>query len=196
VNTTASTSLVITRPAGTAPGDVLVASLAFNGSTISSTPAGWIPIAALAGGAGNPRLQAYYRIAGAAEPSTYTWTTHSAVASSGGIARYSGVDNADPLAAPVSTASSSTSVSSLAVPGVTTAVPGAMLIGSAAINASPTTVTIAGPAGMSERWDLGGKRQEYDDATLLAAGDSGPRTWAFSAGRAAAGWLTALRPAP
>ena len=28
------------------------------------------------------------------------------------------------------------------------------------INASPTTVTITGPNGMIQRWDLGGKRQE------------------------------------
>jgi hypothetical protein len=195
VNSTASSSLVIPRPAGTVPGDVLVASLALNGSRIASAPAGWVPLTALTGGTGNPRLYAYYRVAGTSDPASYTWTTRASVAGSGGIARYSGVDTANPLAAAVSTATSSTTVSSLTVPGVTAAVPGAMLIGSVAINASPLSVMIESPTGMSERWDLGGKRQEYDDALQAAAGESGSRTWTFSGPREAAGWLAALRPA-
>ena len=90
----------------------------------------------------------------------------------------------------------SAAVSSLAVPAVTTTRPGAMLIGGAAINSSNTSVLITAPAGMTERWDLGGKRHEYDDALQVAAGTSGTKTWTFSSARAAAAWLAALRPAP
>ena len=54
-----------------------------------------------------------------------------------------------------------------------------------------TTVLITAPAGMSERWDLGGKRSEYDDGIQAAAGGSGIKTWTFSAARAAAAWLSA-----
>jgi hypothetical protein len=79
---------------------------------------------------------------------------------------------------------------------VDTVTPGAMLIGATAINASPTTVTISAPTGMKERWDLGGKRQEYGDQVQPVAGASGPRTWTFSSAREAAAWLAALRPAP
>jgi hypothetical protein len=48
---------------------------------------------------------------------------------------------------------------------------------------------------MAERWDLGGKRQEYDDAPQASPGSSGDKIWSFSAAREAAAWLAALRPA-
>jgi len=47
---------------------------------------------------------------------------------------------------------------------------------------------------MTERWDVAGKRHEFDDAIQPAAGSSGGKTWTFSAPRAAAGWLVALNP--
>ena len=84
---------------------------------------------------------------------------------------------------------------SLTVPGVTTVSPGAMLIGAAALNSGNPTVVITAPAGMTERWDLLGKRQEYDDALQAAAGNGGSKTWTFSDARAGVAWLAALRPA-
>ncbi len=47
---------------------------------------------------------------------------------------------------------------------------------------------------MTQRWDLGGKRQEFDDAIQATAGSSGGKTWTFSAAREGAVWLAALRP--
>jgi hypothetical protein len=184
---------VISKPAGTAPGDVLVGSLALNGGTVASAPAGWVQIAAVLD-ITNPRLFSYYHVAGSAEPPTYSWTLSAAVASSGGIARYSGVNNANPIDAPANTASSAANVSSLAVPAVTTANPGAMIVGAASVNSSSTTLLITSPAEMTERWDLGGKRQDFADAIQPAAGSSGPKTWTFSSARAAAGWIAALNP--
>jgi hypothetical protein len=68
-----------------------------------------------------------------------------------------------------------------------------MLIGGVAPN-SNASVLITAPAGMTERWDLAGKRQEYDDALQPIAGSSGAKTWTFSSARDAVGWLAALRP--
>jgi len=194
VNTTPSVSLVIATPPGTGAGDVLIASLAINGPGVWTAPAGWVQMAAVTT-AVNPKLYAYYRVASAAEPAGYTWSFNSSAMSSGGIARYAGVDTGNPLDAPVSAASSSTIVPALTVPAVTTTSPRAMLVGAAAINSSKTAVLITGPDGMTERWDVDGKRQEYDDALRPAVGGSGDRTWTFSASRAAAAWLAALRPA-
>lgn len=39
-------------------------------------------------------------------------------------------------------------------------------------------------------------RQDYADGIQAAAGPRGTKTWAFSASRAWAGWLLALRPTP
>ena len=103
--------------------------------------------------------------------------------------------NASPLDAPAATAVNATAFSNLTVPPVTTTTPGAMLIGGAAINSSNAAVTITGPADLTQRWDLAGKRQQYDDGIQAAAGSSGSKTWTFSSGRESAGWLAALRPA-
>src|SRR5213592_1549072 len=97
------------RSAGTAPGDVLVASLALKGGTVTAVPAGWTQIASVTS-VSTPKMYAYYRVASAAEPASYSWALSAPVASSGGIARYSGVDNAVPLDAPAATAASSAAV--------------------------------------------------------------------------------------
>ncbi len=63
-----------------------------------------------------------------------------------------------------------------------------------ACNSSSTTLAITSPGGMSQAWDVGGKRHELADRIQATAGPSGDKTWTFSAGREWAGWLAALRP--
>src|SRR5207244_1862973 len=152
-NSTAVASLAIANPAGTAAGDVLVASIALNGATVTAVPADWVQIAAVTS-ISNPKLYAYYHVTRAAEPASYTWTLSGAAAGGGGIARYSGVNNASPLDAPAATAANAAAVSSITVPAVTTTTSGAMLIGGTAINSSNAATTITGPAGLTQRWDL------------------------------------------
>jgi hypothetical protein len=195
VNSAASPSLAIPRPAGTTPGDLLVASVAVNGASVLTAPAGWTEIAAIKS-ATNPKLFAYSHIAGSNEPDNYSWSLTSAAMSSGGIANYRGADPTNPIDTQVRTASSSAIVPSLTVPAITDLSPGAMLIGAAAINSSKSTVVISGPPALIERWELEGKRQEYGDGLPASSGNSGVQTWTFSAPRAAAAWLAALRPAP
>jgi hypothetical protein len=67
-------------------------------------------------------------------------------------------------------------------------------VGCMGINSGATSIAITGPAGMSEVWDLGGKRHELDDAPQATPGASGGKTWSFSSSREWAGWLAALRP--
>ena len=69
-----------------------------------------------------------------------------------------------------------------------------MLVGAGAINSSNETILITSPSGMTQRWDLGGKRQDYADAIQASAGSSGDKMWTFNMAREAAGWLAALRP--
>jgi PKD repeat protein len=191
VNAVADTGITIATPAGTSTGDVLVACLTLNGSTVAGTgaPAGWTQLAAVTGVV-NPHVYGYYRVAGAAEPASYHWTYSSAVISSGGIGRYTGASGLDTTASTASGASSTTAT----VAGVTTTTANAMLVGCAGINSGSTAVTITGPGGMTELWDLGGKRQETDDGLQAAAGASGAKTWTLSSGREWAAWLVALRP--
>jgi PKD repeat protein len=191
IATTADTGLTIAQPAGTSAGDVLVACLALNGSSVASTgaPAGWTKFAGVTT-ISNPRVYGYYKVAGASEPASYRWGFSSSITSAGGIARYTGAAGLDGTASTAAGASATSGT----VPGVTTSAANAMLVGCMGINSGATTITIAGPAGMSEAWDLGGKRNELDDALQATAGASGSKTWTFSAGREWAGWLAALTP--
>ncbi|MDR7161861.1 fibronectin type III domain-containing protein [Arthrobacter sp. BE255] len=194
VNTTATTSHTISKPASAAEGQVCVASLAINGSTVSAAPTGWTQFAAITS-ISNPHLYGYYHVMGASEPASYTWTTAGSVASGGGISCYTGVNTTTPLDTTASVAASAVAASTGTVTGVTTTTAGAMLVGAIAINSSNTTIAITGPSGMTEVYDLGGKRTELDDGLQAAAGSSGSKSWVWSSGSARewAGWLVALR---
>ena len=84
-NATATNVLTIARPAGTAAGDVMVACLALNGSSIASggVPAGWSGIT-VSSTLSNPKVFGYYRVAGLSEPGSYTWLLSSSVTNGGG----------------------------------------------------------------------------------------------------------------
>ena len=191
VNPTATNAVTIVKPAGTAAGDLLVACLTLNGGAVAAggAPAGWSPVASVTAIA-NPRVFGYHRLATASEPADYRWTLTSSVTNGAGIARYSGASGLD---VPATTASGASALSG-ALPSVTTATANAMLVGCMGINSSSVSTTISSPGGMTQAWDVAGKRHELADAIQGAAGASGTKTWTFSASREWAGWLTALRP--
>jgi PKD repeat protein len=195
VNSTATSTISVAKPVGTATGDVLVACLASNGTRVASTgvPTGWTQIAAILQGT-STRAFGYYKVATANEAGSYTWTLNAAVANSGGIIRYSGVSSTTPLDGTPTWASGSAATSGT-VPGLTTSAAGAMLVGCMSIDSSSTSVTITPPSGSTALWNLAGKRQTAADSLQPAAGATGTQTWTFSGSREWAGWLMALRPA-
>lgn len=194
VNTTATATVTVPAPAGTVAGDVLVSCIASNGSKIGTAPAGWTQLASVITGT-STRAFGYYHVAGTSEPASYSWKLNSSVASSAGIARYSGVDQASPIDGTVSTANSGGVISKTGtVPGVTTSIANAMLVGCMSVDSSATSLTITPPAGFAEAWNLAGKRQEYADDVQPTAGPSGAQAWTFSGSRDWTGWLAALKP--
>ena len=193
VNATATAAVSIGVPAGTASGDLLVACIATNGGGVSGAgaPSGWSPLAIVTG-LSNPKLFGYYHLATASEPAAYTWVLSSSVANAGGMAQYVGVDPVTTLDAPVSTTTVALTTT-VTVPGVTTVTARTMLVGCVAANSSSSSLLIASPSGMTEAWDLSGKRTELADGIVDSPGATGPRTWSLSAARDAVGWLAALR---
>ena len=194
VNTTATRTVTIARPEGTGPGDVLVACMALNTRRVlaGGTPPDWMPIASETS-IPNPHVFGYYKVAGDSEPDNYTWLLSAAAQSSGGIARYSGVDTNSPIDA-VSTSASRTQVTAGTIAGVTTTTPTTMIVGCMGVNSSTPAVEVASPQGMAGAWDLGGKRHGLADGLQAAPGPSGDKTWTFRLRREWAGWLAALRP--
>jgi PKD repeat protein len=195
VNTTATSTISLAKPAGTAAGDVLVACLASNGSRVATTgvPTGWSEIAAILQGT-STRTFGYYKVATANEAGPYTWTLNAAVANSGGIARYSGVSSTTPLDGTPRWASGAAATSGT-VPGLTTTVANDVLVGCMSIDSSSATVTITPPSGSTPFWNITGKRQAAVDGDQPVAGPTGSQNWTFSGSREWAGWLIALRPA-
>jgi hypothetical protein len=193
-NTTATRTVTIGRPAGTVPGDVLVACLALNTRRViaGGTPQDWAPIASETSLA-NPHVFGYYKVAGDSEPADYTWLLTAPAQNSGGIARYSGVNTKSPLDAVV-TGASKTPVTAGTIPGLTTKTAASMVVGCMGVNSSTAAVTFVAPEGMAGAWDLGGKRQELAEGLQAGAGPSGDKTWTFRVRREWAGWLAALRP--
>ena len=166
--------MTIVKPAGTASGDVLVACLTLNGGAVAvgGTPAGWSPVASVTAIA-NPRVFGYYKVATASEPADYRWNLASTVTNGAGIARYSGASGLDVSA----TTAAGASALSGTLPSLTTVTANAMLVGCMGINSSSSSTTISSPSGMTQAWDVAGKRHELADGIQAAAGASGAKTW-------------------
>ncbi len=96
--TATGTSLIISKPAGVVAGDVLIANIAQAGSggggLSNPSSSGWTLIAGADLAGGTHRWGAvFYKVAGASEPATYTFTLDSDGNSAvGGIVAFSGVN--------------------------------------------------------------------------------------------------------
>jgi hypothetical protein len=204
------TTLVISKPAGTVSGDVMVAVIgqtSTSGSALISPPAGWVSLGAQA--ATNGKGEAFYRVA-ASEGASYSFTVAGGDphAAAGLIASYSGADAAAPIDA-VGSQHSASSISEPApsvVPGAT----GAMLICcyGAEGAANSDTVTSTPPSGMTERGDVarfGAPSGDYNvaldihvslnDLLLASTSPTGVKTATLSAARENSGFSVLLRSA-
>lgn len=148
-----ASSLTINRPANVLSGHVLVAQLALKGSaaTVGTVvaPAGWTLVNQRSSSGADPVTQAiYWKLAGATEPASYTWSWTNAVRVEGGIAAFS---NVDPLA-PIDSvgANATTSSTTITLPTITLNSNNVMLV--AALVSSHTTSHTA-PTGMNEQYD-------------------------------------------
>jgi cell division septation protein DedD len=88
--------LVLERPSGTDAGDLLIAAIDVRGKPSIDAPAGWDRLQLDQNGS-VIELATYARIAGDAEPDSYTWTFSSAQAAAGIVIAVGGADD-DPVA--------------------------------------------------------------------------------------------------
>ncbi|MEW6472644.1 MAG: metallophosphoesterase [Actinomycetota bacterium] len=191
--------LTLARPAGTAPGDVMVASVVGSpdgGGFIA--PEGWSVVRNDAI-RGKLRQTVYLKVAGPAEPDLYIWSLKWRGRVAGGLTTYSGVDPAAPVVA-VAGSVWRRAGGFVTAPSIRTGVRNAVLVHFAAVNAEGT---VAPPEGMTQRWlaaSPGGDARDAlaasFDATLSKTGATGPRAARATERGARIGVVLALRPAP
>lgn len=151
-----STDVVLSKPTGTAEDDILFA-LVVDGLTSAPTsaPSGWTKLAENINSGILDYCAVYYKMAGASEPSTYTWTWASADSCSGQITTWRGsFDTADPIDSFSNTAYTISNTTVRAA-SFTVASDSSPVIFFGAAYTGPTQSTYTPPSGFTERLDTG-----------------------------------------
>jgi hypothetical protein len=145
-NGAGSSSLSITKPAGVVEGGLMVATVTAAGTGAVTTPSGWTVVKTLT--QGTLRQATYYKVAGASEPASYSWSLSSSRVASGGIADYSGVNQTVPIDAIASAGGES---GNAAVPSATTSAANDLVL---AVASFATGTTVTPDASTIERFDV------------------------------------------
>jgi len=171
----ASGDLTINKPTGTVQDDVMIASIGVRPETATiNAPTGWALVKRIDNTNTTANsLAVYYKVAGASEPASYTWTIPSHTGAAGGIQSFSGGNTTNPI--DVEDGQTTAYGLSHATPSVVTTVTDTMLVTSHTFS-SPTTWTP--PAHMTERFDVLGGNQAIEGNYVLqaAAGPTGTKT--------------------
>jgi hypothetical protein len=190
-------SISITKPTGTIQNDVMIANIYCGGSgNITVTPpSGWTLVSQTS--VTGQIMATYFKVAGASEPSSYSWSVSGGQQNQGGITTYYGVDTSNPINA-YSNQSNSASTSYTA-PSVTTTVNNTMLVGAFGAKAGGTSNTVTPPSGFTELYDIGQNNNgpaclESSDYVQASAGASGNKVATGQSG-VNIGHLIALKPA-
>ena len=195
-------TLVLPVPPGTQAGDILIAHVtnrydASSGLTVSNGT--WTAIGARTtrgSGASGITGAAYWKLATASEPTSYTVTLGGGNTSdmAGGLATYTGVHTTSPVNDVVVTSGSGTSI---ALPSLSPTVPNVLLVDAI----TKEDEAQAAPTGSTQRWRAvspnTGTNQgsTVGDKAVAATGPTGSRT---AAGALNSNWIShsfALRPA-
>jgi PKD repeat protein len=194
-----SSSLTINYPAGVASGDLLVLQYAALAARTVTTPGGWTKLygpVATAGTSPAISIYAYYRVAGASEPSSVSVALDSNGGAQGIISAYSGCDTTTPINTSA-TANLPTSGTSGTCPTVTTTVASTLLLHAYYDWTSSTTITPN--ASDTERYDsfLSTLNMVFElaDKPQAAAGATGTSIATFGGATSGGGCATiALAP--
>jgi hypothetical protein len=170
------TLVTVDRPASVAAGDLLLANIAINGGSPASVtaPSGWTQVLR-ADNDTNVSLISYYKVAGASEPSNYTWTIDTQTRAEGGITQYSGVDTSNPIdIAAGNFGRGKIATTSL----ITTSFANEEVVDSFAFDAGTSTAGyFSTPTGMTEKYDVTyptvGPSLATDDTLQVATGTVG-----------------------
>jgi hypothetical protein len=181
----------VAAPAGIVAGDVLVASMELDGSTVTVTPpAGWTRVLDTTAAAGTPSVfhaQVWYRVATASEPTSYAWNVTGSSWTDIGVADYVNVDPTTPVDAAAGVDAGNTATP--ATPSVATAQPDDLV---AAMFVNFDGGSWSAGSGMTARNDFDGNFGE--DAVQSAAGATGARAATDDISGPMSALIVALKP--
>ncbi|MHC4275562.1 MAG: hypothetical protein ACYSUR_18115, partial [Planctomycetota bacterium] len=143
-----NTSLTINTPAGTVEDDLLIAAVTLDGERLNLAPPGgegWTQVdLGLGGGAGNVTFGVWWKLAGASESPSHTWTWSGNEEAYGYIMRFTGHD----LVAPIDTSAVGTgNDASPAAPAITANTAGSLILRIGGFDDDDITTGDAGMAG-------------------------------------------------
>lgn len=193
---TLATTIVLNKPTGVVAGDVMYAAIFSSGDNVHQTSPGWTEVA-FANDASDG-MSILRLVAGASEPTSYTFTAPFADIANGAIFALIGVDNVTPEDATATVSAGTTN--SATAPTITTVTPNAWWIGIFQTNntgsglGTPTNL----PTNLVPNYGSAGTGlfQRSDAATIASPGATG--TAVSTIGGGGTGWLTAslaIRPA-
>ncbi|HSR22529.1 MAG TPA: fibronectin type III domain-containing protein, partial [Candidatus Eisenbacteria bacterium] len=170
---TVTNGTTVSRPGGAAAGDLLLATLEVDEDPATVTgPAGWTRLLDTVGAPGTAEAfhtQVWWKLAGASEPASYTWTVSGTPWVDIGLLAYSGVSQASPI--DVSSGRYAGSTATPVTDSVTTSGPSELVV---ALFVNFASGSWTAGSGMTRRYDF--DSNEAQDALQAAAGTTGSRT--------------------
>ncbi|MGH7359206.1 MAG: Ig-like domain-containing protein, partial [Candidatus Rokuibacteriota bacterium] len=172
-----STTLTITKPAGTADKDLLVAHVTVRNNGTITAPAGWTQVVN-ANYSFYLRQSVWYKVAGASEPANYIWTFGTSGAAAGGVSAFYGIKTSTaPGPLHVADATPQTANSgTVTATSITTTTADALVL---ALFAARNNTTFTQAAGMTELYEMGasgGIDVATDSMIQVTAGATGNKT--------------------
>jgi prepilin-type N-terminal cleavage/methylation domain-containing protein len=184
-----ASSLTIGRPAGVSAGHLLIATFAIQSKPGVNIPAGWTLIRE-AFGSSNYELATFYRVAGASEPASYSFSLKSGTADlRGGVSAYSGANTGGPIDNEGANTGSSGNASS---PDLSANNNGAMVINTVLFNSTNPGATITPDPSLAERYDVNPQNFSHNsaDGIQATAGSTGVKVAVPSGSNS--GWISQL----
>jgi hypothetical protein len=187
---TVTDGATVARPSGVAAGDLLLASLEVDADPATVTgPAGWTLLQDVRTGAStsNPfHAQLWYKVAGSAEPASYTWSVGGSPWTDIGVLDYTNVSSTAPI--DVSAGRDAGSTTTPATGTLTTTSANDLVV---AVFVDYATATWTPGPGTTKRFDFDGNTAE--DKPAPSPGAVGPATATSTAAGPTAALIVALR---
>jgi hypothetical protein len=170
---TVTNGTTVSRPSGVVSGDLLLATLEVDADPATvSAPAGWTKLldTVAAPGTGNAfHTQVWWKLAGASEPASYSWTVGGGPWVDIGLQAYSNVSQTSPI--DVSGGRDAGTTAAPTTPAVTTSGPNELVV---ALFVNFDSGSWTAGSGMTKRYDF--DSNEAQDALQATAGSTGTRT--------------------